>query len=312
MPQESQQIVLSRGLTDSVKFLAATAVAMCHFSADALEVAENPIYRFFATHGGSVGVALFFFLSGYGLMMSDRRKHLSFLEFVKRRLVRVYLPVVFVTAVWGIVVWPAGDGVAHLPEYLYSVFWTFSDGILWFVKAILLLYLFFYAYSTVRLRISPVLRLLALIVGTAVAYYLVYHLFAGYCAISVPFFALGVVLVEFNEKVYAVCHSYKLVLWLVGITAILGACYLAWGNLYAHALGNWYLVTMLVALCAWRQIDFSLPVWVGGCSYDIYLTHHKVQKFLQPIYGNIPLHHFLVGVVICVAASYSLRKLLRI
>ena len=47
-----------------------------------------------------MGVAIFFFLSGYGLMESEQKSHLSLAAFFKRRFLNVYLPVLLVTALW--------------------------------------------------------------------------------------------------------------------------------------------------------------------------------------------------------------------
>ena len=307
-PSQPKSIALDRGLTDLMKLMAAIFVAMGHYSGHALDYVENPLLRFFVMNGGTVGVAVFFFLSGYGLMMSELKKHLGFLDFLKRRLMNVYLPVVIVSAVWGIVRWPAGAGIEHLPKYLMTTFVTFGDGILWFVKVIAVMYLLFYGYTLVRKHDSW--RIPALIAGTAFAYVLVYWWQESWCAISIPFFTLGILLVEYNEKIWQMMHSWGVALWLVLITTLMGGLYLAFGNLYAHAIINYWVITAVVMFCAYKMITVTLPSWVGGISYDIYLTHHKVMNFLRPIYGFIPFHHFLVGTVITAVASYAIRKTL--
>ena len=87
--------------------------------------------------------------------------------------------------------------------------------------------------------------------------------------------------------------------------------YLLYGNLYAQALINYYVVTAIVTICAHRAFTVSVPEWVGGISYDIYLTHHKVINYLRPVYGYIQFQHFLVGAVITAVASYTLRQLVK-
>jgi len=74
---QEQSVVLSRGLTDVVKFAAAIMVAFGHYAGHALSFSNNPVYRITVMFAGNVGVALFFFLSGYGLMMSERKQHLA-------------------------------------------------------------------------------------------------------------------------------------------------------------------------------------------------------------------------------------------
>ena len=45
-------------------------------------------------------VAVFFFLSGFGLMESEQKAHLDLKSFVRRRLMKIYLPVVLVSCLW--------------------------------------------------------------------------------------------------------------------------------------------------------------------------------------------------------------------
>ena len=73
-PSQTESITLDRGFTDLLKLIAAIMVAMGHYSGHALDYMENPLLRLFVMNGGSVGVAVFFFLSGYGLMMSEQKK----------------------------------------------------------------------------------------------------------------------------------------------------------------------------------------------------------------------------------------------
>ena len=309
-PNLSKSVVLYRGFTDVMKLFSAIMVAMGHYSSHALNYVENPILRFFVMNGGSIGVAIFFFLSGYGLMMSEMKKHLGLFAFMKRRLMKVYLPVVFVSAIWGIVKWPNGSGFEHLPDYAYTVFIGFGDGILWFIRVILVMYLMFFVYT--RIRTNRYWRMPALIAGTVAAYVLVFLWQADWCAISIPIFTLGIVVAEYNEFVYRIARSWRIMIWLLLVSALMGMLFMHFGNLYAHAWINYVVITAVVVLCAYRTIKVDVPDWVGGVSYDVYLTHNKVINYCLPIYGYIGLTSFIIGTVITATASYSLRKMLRI
>lgn len=45
-------------------------------------------------------MAVFFFHSGYGLITSEMKSHLTAMLFFKRRFCKIYLPVLAVTALW--------------------------------------------------------------------------------------------------------------------------------------------------------------------------------------------------------------------
>lgn len=61
---------------------------------------DSLFYKALSAQGGFIGVAIFFFLSGYGLMESESKSHLNALAFLKRRILKIYLPVILVTFIW--------------------------------------------------------------------------------------------------------------------------------------------------------------------------------------------------------------------
>ncbi len=287
-------------------------VALSHYSGSILTQApeHNILHQFFAAFGGYTGVAIFFFLSGYGLMMSELRCHLQLAPFVKRRLLRVYAPVVMVSAIWGIVRWPEGGGLDHVTAFLHTALWTFGDGILWFIRVIALLYVAFAAYAC--LPHNPRLRLPLLAVATAAMYAYVYVAFASWCAISVPLFSLGIVTAEHSRTLLRFCRSAWVVVWLVAITALMAVLYARLGNLYLHTLCNYYVLTAILLAAAYLHPQLSVAPMVGSASYDLYLTHNKVLVYCTPIYGYVAFHHFFVGALILTLASNTLRRLLHI
>lgn len=307
----AQGFVLDRGLTDLLKFISAIMIAIGHYSAVVSDMSNNPIYHVLPQFTGYVGVAIFFFLSGYGLMMSEKKKHLDLLRFLKKRLSKVYLPVVMVTLIWQIVIWPEGQGLSFVPRALYNIFWGFSDGILWFVKVIVGCYVAFYIYASLKMLTGGG-KFLSLILITAILYALVYLLGADWEAISVPLFSLGIIVADFNKECFYLVRSWRLLLFVAIITLLMLELYQLHGNLYIHSLINWYVILFLLVICAEFPISIKLPSWMGECSYDIYITHYKVIYYLTPIMGYIGLSHFLVGALITTAASFSLRKLLKI
>lgn len=93
---------LKRETSASIKFIAAVIVALHHFSQYicANNLSDNIFYKIFSSQGGYVSVAIFFFLSGYGLMESELKQHLNFNDFMRKRLFKIYFPVLLVTVIW--------------------------------------------------------------------------------------------------------------------------------------------------------------------------------------------------------------------
>lgn len=94
--------VITRGVTDLLKVVAALSVMFSHYYNMKAQAGFdlNTLEWCIRSQGGNVGVAVFFFLSGYGLMMSELRSHLPLKLFLRRRFCKIYLPVVLVTALW--------------------------------------------------------------------------------------------------------------------------------------------------------------------------------------------------------------------
>ena len=311
----SKRIDLNRNFTDFLKLLAALLVAAGHYSGYAIANGHGSIiYTVLAAIGGYIGVAIFFFLSGYGLMMSENKKHTPFFSFIKKRLVKLYLPVVLVSAIWGIVRWPEESGIEWIGHYLYWAFWGFGDGILWFVRVIIVEYLLFAAY--IYLNIKLWMRETMLWLGTALVYVFVYFYVGAWAAVSIPMFTIGILLAKYESWFYSVAHGKGLFLWIIAITGIMGLAYYLWGNVYAHTLLNYYVITGIIVAGAYsittKITPPHLPDWAGSVSYDIYLTHYKVLYYCSAIYGFIGLHHFIVGLIILAAASCAMRKVLSI
>ena len=150
------------------------------------------ISTFFVTHGHS-GVDVFFLLSGMGLVWSADKRRLG--EYYARRLKRVFVPFLISYAVLAFVMklpftrWLAlVSGYTFLFENMYSV--------LWFVPAVMILYLLFPLYNFIikKLRSCVLVTAAALVLWYLGALFLPirYDLFGFYNRI--PIFLLGVAL----------------------------------------------------------------------------------------------------------------------
>lgn len=106
-------LYIERSLTDVIKMLSCLMVAIHHYSGYAISTGyeNNIILQAFSTQGGYFGIALFFFLSGYGLMKSDQKTHLGAKAFFTKRMGKVFLPVLLITTIWLPYYWCVMGGV---------------------------------------------------------------------------------------------------------------------------------------------------------------------------------------------------------
>lgn len=316
VPREQNTILFDRNVTDMLKFVSCLMVAMSHYSGYALAngISSSIIYQAIAAIGGYLGVAVFFFLSGYGLMMSDQKHHLGFGDFLKRRLSKTWLPAVLVSAIWlGINMVIMSNGGGNLlcnQHYLLGVIWRFNDEVMWFVQTIIVMYLFFYAFREIGQRVPRlefvVLAILGVIATPSVRW-------AGIGdPISVPLFFAGITIARWHKEAAKFFRSWWCVILVMLV--IMTVTYLGRAdNRVLHGAINYFCMTGLVALLAFVNVRIaSLPKWVGGCSYDLYLVHYKVHLLLVFLCGVDQLWMFVVGTGIATTGFYNLRKLVRL
>ena len=309
---------LDKNTTNLIKFLACLLIAFAHYSGYAIVNGLEPlfIYKFIAAFGGYVGVALFFFFSGYGLMKSEQRKDaIKFAGFLTKRLRRTYLPAVLVSALWlGIAYFVDLDLLCN-KNYISGVFLSFNDEVMWFVSVILIMYLFFFTYRYISLKNvfkKTIFKVVLLSITTLVGYCFIRYLFDAYCASNVPFFFIGIVVAEFNRYFKLFISSFIVVILLVLLLGAVMYLYRA-DNFVLHGCINYLVVTFMLFIFSNYNIQINmLPHWIGDCSYDVYLVHYKVHLLNISLFSVNTIWMFIVCTVVSTFLFNIIRKLFRV
>lgn len=134
---------LSKANTDIIKGVSVILVILCHISMfTKTDCAMSKIF----IDTGLLAVAIFFFVSGYGLMSQFQKKENYLKGFILNKIIRLYLIFfisnIIVTIINNIFL-GTGYGIKHI--IISSLYGNFANGReLWFVAAILFFYLSFY------------------------------------------------------------------------------------------------------------------------------------------------------------------------
>ena len=94
---------------------------------------------------GAFGVALFLFISGYGLVMSYNKNGLN--NFFKKRFINVFIPYVAITTIWIIFDLIKGKIYSLKTYVLLLIGFDYNrtiDETMWYISIILLWYIIFY------------------------------------------------------------------------------------------------------------------------------------------------------------------------
>ena len=192
--------------------------------------------------------------------------------------------------------------------------WRFNDGVLWFVRAIIILYLLFATYSWAinKTKKNLPMVLLVLLFFMTIGIWLIDVSFTH--RVSVGLFFLGIYVGQLEE------NGYKRLFWgcfVFILWAIMCAYCITHGDVgiadWGHMLFDIFFVVIFLAVCSkWEVRLYKLPKWIGGCSYDIYLVHNKALMLLDTIYLAIPLWTFAGLTFIFAIIFYNIRKFVHI
>lgn len=311
----NDKFVLNKGWSDWIKLVAALLVAVSHYSTVIVinnHWSDSSFLRLWC-QGGYIGVAIFFFFSGYGLMESEKRHHLGMMDFLRKRLLKVYLPVLMVSLLWIPIYYLTVTDKPHSffsTTFIYDVFWDFKDCVLWFVKILFFDYVIFAVFSLLREKGKTLLSNIVMITGTAVATWLAIHF--GFPFISVPLFGIGVYSSLLNDKTKKVPMS----MVLIAVMAIIcGGIYLIIrDNGVAHGILN--CGVLLVALGVIYKLSKItppiLPNYIIQATFVIYIVHFKVLDFMVANWGHIPFWSWTLATIVVTMLITAIKMKVKI
>lgn len=249
---------------------------------------------------GGIGVAMFLFCSGYGLLMSYYQKGL--IGFWKNKFVAIYVPFAIVQAIAAIILrHPIGD-VA-----LDFIFIKRLNPLGWYLQYLVVCYIAFY----VVVRWIPNISIRFAVWGTiAVLSFILCPNLQAEQAIS---FFCGLLVAEMSYRNRIFPINKKTV--MVGIIALLVSIgLLAIKQLPVARAQSHYVTTVLNLLLkssaamgiicitmVWAPIK-KVIMWVGSISYPLYLVH----GYFMPIIGNNRFGNYYINSIVMLLISFAL------
>lgn len=254
------------------------------------DISNAILYQLLSTQGGYLGVAIFFFLSGYGLMESESKSHLNLKTFFKRRFLKIYLPVLLISFIWMLaspflltkVPFSGFEiQIGGITLTISNILLDFGDEVLWFIKVLFILYAIFYIFSEIWIFNRVVGLIFIVLMTAAVTVY--------YKSISVPYFAIGVILSNYKSREIRILVT----LWIALI------CYACLGfffyetNVAGHSAINASLIGTFILAMSLRTWEIKVPSMLGVMSFDLYIVHNKVLCTLKQYNTEVSLWVFL-------------------
>lgn len=310
---------LSNKSTKSLKGLLALFIIFHHIS-QKITTGEN--FSNFEYMGRYI-VSLFFFLSGYGLYFQYSKKATYMENFLKKRLVRIFIPFFIFIVIY--VIYRATLGEVVNVDFFLS-FWKDHSNIIyngWFINSIIVLYVIFYV-SLVR-KDSKIAEYKLVFLTLVYIFWKAYQNHGDWEYVSIMAFLLGVFwtknrvsidklleknyfifLVSFSILMY-VFHYYEVIMKIIGIT-----------NKYVYygIVGNiCTMVFVVYFLLLTNKLNFSNKYlgFLGNISFEIYMIHGLVMHYLGKFFVSSGVNDVLYTIVVLfvsIVSAYYIKKLI--
>lgn len=253
---------IDKGVSDVLKLIAACLVCLHHYFQyrfSFIHDFSNELWGLFLLNQqlGYSSVAIFFFLSGYGLMESHQHKQLNFIAFIRKRLIKIYLPFLCVNTIWLSFIWVTKDGNFSIIDFLYGIIWQGHDNVLWFIKVLILLYVIFYLYTISLINWSRKYSLCFLCISTMLISLIAYKVIGYYSYISIPLFSIGILCSLYKNSIFTKRNP----LWLILVVYLSLSFLIAitFQNLVFafHILANYIIIILIIYTSAKYVICFK-------------------------------------------------------
>ena len=310
---------LSNKSTKSLKGLLALFIIFHHIS-QKITTGEN--FSNFEYMGRYI-VSLFFFLSGYGLYFQYSNNPTYMENFLKKRLVRIFIPFFVFIVIY--VIYRATLGEVVNVDFFLS-FWKDHSNIIyngWFINSIIVLYVIFYV-SFVG-KDSKIAEYKLVFLTLVYIFWKAYQNHGDWEYVSIMAFLLGVFwmknrvyidkfleknyfifLVSFSILMYVFRH-YEVIMKNIGIT-----------NKYVYygIVGN--ICTMIFVvyfLLLTNKLNFSNKYldFLGDISFEIYMIHGLVMHYLGKFFVSSGVNDVLYTIVVLfvsIVSAYYIKKLI--
>lgn len=320
MQLQQRESYLSRNNTNCLKGILAICILVCHLWGNvASSVSLGLVGRVMGvifTAFGYLSVAIFLFLSGYGLMVQYQKQGKDYLNgFLVKRVLPLYLLcVILILFYWGVRIL-LGESVAPI-DVVQSFFFgetVISKG--WYLQSILLWYLLFFVsfrcFSKENQKIAALLVSFVLYVALCLVMKLPTTWYEG--AFCLP---LGVLWAKAQKKIDSHLNRRYLVYLLV-----------AWGFfVLSFSFGNFELlpvvprvivkslsavvfVIAVVLLLRILPIENIVTKFLGGMYLEIYVMHGFVLMLWHSKY--IYLNHPLLYSIVVIFSALLLARAVR-
>ena len=273
---------------------------------------------------GGTGVHVFFFCSGFGLFMSYTKRRLGYLEFLKKRFLKIYIPYIVVVAVWLLLPLPLETDplktfLAH--AFLYKMFMPLYEetptAAFWYMSTMFQFYFLFIPLARMKEKAGNK-KFLVATCGLSVAWWIFTavtglnseRVWGSFFLQYLWEFAIGMVIAERLIK----CKDIRIKQWVL---LLIGFAGIGLAGVLKIIGGPGEAVNDVFAMCGYGGIAlliYSFGVnavngafyWLSSISYEWYLLHMFVLAIVKNVFdGGLAMTVVVVPISLFVAWIYK-------
>lgn len=281
---------------------------------------------------GGTGVHVFFFCSGIGLYLSFLNKRLSYVEFLRRRFYKIYIPYIVVVVISFLAPWMySGKNrimalLSHI--FLFKMFipeYESSFGQqLWFISTIVQFYLIFIPMCHIKEKINNSKIFFGIFFGLSVMWWFVCYIlgvsdsrvWSSFCFQYIWEFALGLVVAGqlYEGKIFRINKIMLSIIAVIGIGLMGGMALLSDKLKLFNDIPAFFGYIALALLLINISFIRLICRFISQFSYELYLVHiiviESVLHIVNPQGLRTQLMVGIVALIIAMVVGLFYNKLL--
>lgn len=297
--------------TSALKGILALGIILCHITSRVDY--HIPIVSFSVL--GSIGVGIFFFLSGYSLVVSSKKNPCYFNYFLYKRGAKIMIPFTGMMILWIIIV----CGGTGYPLYAIIKSWIkgYPVSNSWYVFASIYCYILFWmAFYKLNKKKENKKGIVIVTIGLITYIYMTAIVFqwGDWWYKTIECFLIGILWGVYSPNIQKLIRKqYSLFLFI--LLGFSGVSYLfpsIWRRIFpVQGEYVWFIndalmgfsFTLLIAVLLYKiDICNRVTLFLGNISYEIYLLHGVVMAVLDSLgkqFWNLHIEQEIYAILIC-------------
>ncbi|MGB4440420.1 MAG: acyltransferase, partial [Sedimentibacter sp.] len=278
----------------------------------------NPNYLKPLLNVGFLGVAIFFFISGYGLISSYLKDKNYLNNFFSKRVARVYIPFIVTNIFIGITsILIFNESYSITEIFSTSIFLKniTSGQVFWYINATILFYIVF--FLSIKFSKTTTKAIVIMFIYSIIYIYVCRIQEMGIYWYNTAFaFPFGVLFAYKKENILYKIKTYYnalFIICLIGFVIIFLISFEESKNKFIFDTISSILFIFLIILLNYKlNIKSKLLDFIGSISFEIYLVHQFIIDIFYGRYNTKQSLSFYLLVLIIIGVSFLLNMVSKV